>query len=100
MGGIHCKIKDGTKKVVQHGVILNVNMCMCLERFYNIEQIGIQCTPRCGNCKCGSCHPGGSDMTLKEESELELIENNLSYNEKERVWTAAYPFIRSDGASE
>ena len=94
VGGTHCKIKDGTKKVVQHGVILNVNMCMCLEKFYNIGQLRIQCTPRCGNCKCESCHPGGSDMTLKEERELELIENNLSYNEKERVWTAAYPFIR------
>lgn len=94
VGGTHPRIKDGTKKVLQNGVILRTNICICVEQFYNIEQLGIQCTPRCGNCRCGTCHPGGLDMTLKEERELRLIENNLTYDKKEMKWTAAYPFIR------
>ena len=81
VGGTHPRVKDGTKKVLQNGVILRTNICMSVEKFYNIEQLGIQCTPRCGNCKCGTCHSGGLDMTLKEERELRLIKNNLMYDE-------------------
>ena len=94
VGGTHTDIKDGTKRVLHNGVVLHIYSCLCLEKFYKVEQLGIQSNPKCGSCKCGHSHPGGIDMTLKEEDELKLIENNLTYCEEERKWTAAYPFIR------
>ena len=52
---------------------VNVDMT----RFFSLEQLGVECTPRCGSCKCGKCQPGGKNMTLKEEQEYHLIEKNL-----------------------
>ncbi|XP_057294660.1 uncharacterized protein LOC130623195 [Hydractinia symbiolongicarpus] len=65
-----------------------------LNEFFSIESLGIQCTPRCGSCKCGNCHPGGKDMKLKEEREYRLIEDNLKNDETEKRWEAAYPWIK------
>ncbi|XP_057308008.1 uncharacterized protein LOC130645900 [Hydractinia symbiolongicarpus] len=59
-----------------------------------VAYLGIQCTPRCGSCKCGNCHSGGKDMTLKEEREYRLIEDNLKYDETEKRWEAAYLWIK------
>ena len=65
-----------------------------IEDFYNMENLGIQCKPRCGGCKCGRCSLGSNAYTIKEEKELALIEKNLSHNAKEKFWTAEYPWIR------
>ncbi len=35
--------------------------------------------PKCGGCRCGNCQPGGKQMTLAEEKELEIIRNGLTY---------------------
>ncbi len=35
--------------------------------------------PKCGGCRCGNCQPGGKEMTLAEEKELEIIRNGLTY---------------------
>ena len=94
MGGTHTDIKDGTKRLLHNGVVLYVNSCLCLKKIYKIEQLGIQSNPRCGGCKCGQCHPGGLDMTLREDEELKLIERNLTYYKEDRKWIAAYPFVR------
>ena len=60
-----------------------------VEDFYNIENPGIECIPRCGGCKCGKCSLGSKNYTIKEEKELALIEKNLHYDQE-----AIYPWIR------
>ena len=62
--------------------------------FFTIEQLGVECNPKCGACKCGKCQLGGKEMTLKEEREYELIHKNLNYDSNERKWEAHYPWIK------
>ena len=57
-----------------------------VEDFYNIEHVGIQFLPKCGGCKCGKCAPGSKNYTLKEEKELEPIEQNLEFDAKTQSW--------------
>ena len=74
---------------------INVNTAIVrVEDFYNIENLGIDCTPRCDGCKCGKCSLGTQNFTIKEEKELHLIESKLEYNKEERGWIAEYPWIR------
>ena len=65
-----------------------------MEDFYNIENLGIECSPRCGGCKCGKCSLGSKNYTIKEEKELALIEKNLHYDQEAKRWIAEYPWIR------
>ena len=58
------------------------------------DSLGVECTPRCGSCKCGKCHTGGSNMTIKEEREYELIEKGLTYLPDQERWTAKLPWIK------
>ena len=62
--------------------------------FFQLEGLGVSCSPRCGSCACGTCHPGGKAMSLKDERELELIERGISFNDLEGRWVAEYPWIR------
>ena len=66
---------------------------MLTEGFFEIESLGVQCSPKCGGCKCGKCHPGGSNMTLKEEEEYNLIISNLVFNPERGRWLAKLPWI-------
>ena len=66
-----------------------------VEDFYNIESLGVACSPRCGGCKCRKYPIGSSDYTLKEEKELKLIEIKLVFNSEEKKWTAEHPWIRN-----
>ena len=43
------------------------------------DSIGAACEPKCGGCRCGKCQPGGKEMTLAEERELEIIKEGLTY---------------------
>ena len=71
---------------------------MRVEDFYSMERLGVECSPRCGSCKCGQCHPGGGGgMTLKEEREYKLIEENLTYKSDQKKWEAGYPWIKDPG---
>ncbi|XP_033122961.1 uncharacterized protein LOC117121760 [Anneissia japonica] len=60
--------------------------------FFDIESLGIDCNPRCGGCKCGKCPLGAKQYTLKEEHELNIIEEGLTYEEGR--WVAKYPWIK------
>ena len=66
-----------------------------IEHFFDMESLGVQCKPKCGSCKCGQCHPGGRNMSLKDEKEYQLIEKGLGFNEQKGRWCASYPWIRS-----
>jgi hypothetical protein len=39
--------------------------------------MGVECSPKCGSCKCRRCAIGGKDYTIQEEKELKLIEEGL-----------------------
>ena len=65
-----------------------------VEDFYNIENLGIQFLPKCGGCKCGKCAPGSKNCTLKEEKELELIEQNLEFDAKTQSWITEYTWMK------
>lgn len=73
---------------------LTVYKYFIVEDFYDIENLGIECSPRCGGCKCGKCSLGSKNYTIKEEKELALIEKNLHYDQEAKRWIAEYPWIR------
>ncbi|XP_049321149.1 uncharacterized protein LOC111193301 [Astyanax mexicanus] len=61
------------------------------------DSIGAACEPKCGGCRCGTCQPGGKEMTLAEERELEVIKEGLTYIKKDAHsktphWDAKYPW--------
>jgi len=61
------------------------------------DSIGAACEPKCGGCRCGTCQPGGKEMTLVEERELEKIKEGLSYvttddHSNSPHWDAGYPW--------
>ena len=58
VAGSHPDVEENTKQLVQHVIVLHSNGIKA-DDFYNIESLGVSCTPSCGSCKCGKCHPGG-----------------------------------------
>ena len=70
-----------------------VQTAITMEDFYNVENSGIACNPKCGNCQCGNGPLGTSEFPIKEQRELEIIEKGLTFCDK--VWTAKYPWIKS-----
>ena len=61
--------------------------------YFENESVGVNCKPLCGNCRCGYCSIGGKEFTLKEEREMNLIEQGLTRYEDH--WVTRYPWIRS-----
>lgn len=62
------------------------------------DSIGAACEPKCGGCRCGNCQPGGKEMTLSEERELEIIRRGLTFintddHSSESHWDTKYPWI-------
>lgn len=62
------------------------------ENMLTVENLGIQYALKCGNCECGSC-PVSGKYTMKEERELKLIEEGISYDSGSKRFTASYAFI-------
>ena len=78
IGGTHLSIKDEIKK---HDLsYARVQHVIKVEDFYKIENLGVECVPRCGSCKCGHCAVGSKNYSIKEEQELELIEKNMKFD--------------------
>ncbi|XP_063863037.1 uncharacterized protein LOC135102172 isoform X1 [Scylla paramamosain] len=64
-----------------------------LDKFFALEESGVQCDTRCLKCLCKGC-PVSDCVNIKEERELKLIEEGLVYHEVGKYWTASYPWIR------
>ena len=94
LGGTHPQIKERNERPELNSVQVLHSTSSTVEDFYNIENLGIECTPRCGGCKCGKCSLGSKNYTIKEEKELALIEKNLHYDQEAQRWIAEYPWIR------
>ena len=92
IGGAHPNIKEGSRKLIHHAFVMHANIHV--EDFYNIEKLGVECSPKCGGCKCGQCQPGGSKMSIKEEREYKLIEEGMKFRNESKRWEASYPWIK------
>ncbi|XP_047206287.1 uncharacterized protein LOC124858335 [Girardinichthys multiradiatus] len=62
------------------------------------DSIGASCVPKCGGCCCGNCQPGGKEITLAEERELDVIKCGLTYvvaddHSEKPHWHAKYPWV-------
>lgn len=66
-----------------------------IEKFLDIDSLGVQTKPKCGGCKCGTCSLGNRNCTLKEERELQLIKEGLTLDKDQKRWTVSYPWIKS-----
>ena len=67
-------------------------------KWWSWDSIGAACEPKCGGCRCRNCQPGGKEMTLAEEREMEVIKNGLNYvlNDKHSStphWHSSYPWL-------
>ncbi|XP_068229104.1 uncharacterized protein [Palaemon carinicauda] len=68
------------------------NVGKLVENYFLDESLGTECIPKCGGCKCGECSVKGN-LTIREERELKLIEDGLTYDEENLCWISKYPWI-------
>ncbi|CAB3989230.1 RNA-directed DNA polymerase from transposon BS [Paramuricea clavata] len=92
LGGSHTSMAENTLKLIQHATVHHV-VRINIENFFDTESLGVECSPRCGSCRCGRCPIDGKSFTLKEERELNLIEEGLTHEGDH--WVVRYPWIRS-----
>jgi hypothetical protein len=100
IGGKHPSIKETHPTSELTSARANHVNAINVEDIYNIEGLGVACSPCCGGCKCGKCPKGSNDYTLKEERELKLIESKLTFDDEEKKWTAEYPWMRDANEEE
>lgn len=67
-------------------------------QWWRWDSMGAACEPKCGGCRCGNCQPGGKEMTLAEERELEVVREGLTYvsgdsHSGEPHWHTRYPWL-------
>ena len=73
IAGTHPSVNETAQKLVKHEKVLHMEAQ--IDRFHSVESLGVNCSPKCGSCRCGKCHAGGKDMTLLEEKEYQMIKN-------------------------
>ena len=76
---------------MRNGVVMHSSGSI-VERFFEIESLGVTCKPECGGCRCGKCHPGGKNMTLAEEKEYNVMKANVSFNSDSGRYCTKYPW--------
>ena len=62
IGGTHPQIKETNERHELNSVQVLHSTSSTVEDFYNIENLGIECSPRCGGCKCGKCSLGSKNL--------------------------------------
>ena len=60
--------------------------------FIEGEKLGTEVNPKCGSCLCKKCPIPGHTYSFKEQQELQLIKENLTYVAEEGIWVAKYPW--------
>ncbi len=61
--------------------------------FLMAEALGTDMPRRCKNClKCRECQFRADSLSFKENQEYQVILDGLKFDEKNRKWTASYPF--------
>ena len=64
-----------------------------LNNFIQGEELATEVIPKCGGCKCSKCPIMGHTYSFQEEQELNMIQNNLHYDEEKHCWFTSYPWI-------
>ena len=62
--------------------------------YFKEDNIGVECNPKCGGCRCGQCPVGAKSMSLKDEREYEKFKSNLKY-EKDGTTDDPGPYWRT-----
>ena len=75
---------------MRSGVVMHATGSV--ERFFEIEGLGISCKPECGGCKCGKCHLGGKNMTLSDEKEYHVMKSYISFNPETGRFISKHPW--------
>ena len=76
---------------IRQGIVMHT--VGTLERtFFEMEGLGVSCNPKCGSCKCGTCHPGGKNMSLKEEEEYDTMMSNIHFETATGRFMTKYPW--------
>lgn len=72
-----CPIRSTTMKAIVHQSTYTTPLRTDKEilNFFDEEQIGVHCEPRCGDCRCGSCTLGSKQMSIKDEKEYEKFKS-------------------------
>jgi hypothetical protein len=61
--------------------------------FLMAEALGTDMPRKCKNClKCKECQFRADSLSFKENQEYQVILDGLKFDEKNRKWTASYPF--------
>ena len=84
------RTKESLDSTVMHADTYHVTHN--IDKFMDVESLGVRCIPLCGRCKCGKCHPGGKPMTIEDEDDYELICSKITFNQQRGRWEAAYPW--------
>ena len=53
--------------------------------YFREEAIGVECTPKCGNCLCGKCTFGAKKLSLADERKYADFQSRLVYDKKGTV---------------
>ena len=53
--------------------------------FFHEENIGVECNPRCGGCRCGRCAIGAKQMSIKDEKDYEYFKSLMHLEEEGTV---------------
>ena len=61
-------------------------------RFFECESLGTIVEPKCGGCRCSKCPVPGSRYSFKEQSEYDIIQKNLFYDDGKKCWYTEYPW--------
>ena len=93
ISGRHPCLKENTKRIITCAKINNFILQPTIIDFRHSESLGVECSPKCGNCRCGKCPLGGKKYSLKGERELAMIEGGLKFNVDH--WVSSYPWIKS-----
>ena len=64
------------------------------ENFITGEELGTECKPKCGGCKCGKCPLPGHTLSFREEQELLMIRSGLIHDEENSCWVTSYPWVK------
>jgi hypothetical protein len=75
--------------------VLLIRSCHAIQKnFLEAEVIGTEVEKRCKSCKnCKECSFKAVCLSWTENQELMKIEAGLSLDEKEKMWTAVYPYL-------
>ena len=60
--------------------------------FFQGESLGVAVSPLCGACKCSNCPIPGAKFSFLEQQQLDVINDNLFYDEEAGAWVTELPW--------